>query len=136
MTRPFLDTNILIYALGTDGKALLAREIYQAGGAISVQCLNEFASVALNKLKFGWEEVEEAVTDVRQRCGPAVMLDEVLHEDGLRLARRYRLSVYDGMIVAAALMANCDLLYSEDMHHGLIVDGRLQILNPFRPQSA
>lgn len=64
------------------------------------------------------------------------MLDEALHKDGLRLARRYRLSVYDGMIVAAALTANCDILYSEDMHHGLIVDGRLQIVNPFRPQSA
>ena len=54
-----------------------------------------------------------------------------LHDRGLELADRWELSVYDSMIVAAALHAGCDTLYSEDMRHGLVIDGRLTITNPF-----
>lgn len=50
---------------------------------------------------------------------------------GLRLAERYQLSLYDGMIVAAALDAGCDTLWSEDMHDGLVVETQLTICNPF-----
>jgi predicted nucleic acid-binding protein len=49
-----------------------------------------------------------------------------------RLARRYTLSHWDALIVAAALTARCDLLYSEDLQDGLVVDGRLTVVNPFR----
>ena len=53
------------------------------------------------------------------------------HERGLDLAERYQLSVYDGMIVAAALLAGCTTLYSEDMHDGLVIDGSpFAILTP------
>ncbi len=51
----------------------------------------------------------------------------------MRLAERYCLSVYDAMIAAAALTAECDTLYSEDMHDGLVIDGRVRIVNPFAP---
>nr|MBP8020297.1 hypothetical protein [Agitococcus sp.] len=53
------------------------------------------------------------------------------HAQGLTLAERYHFSVYDSMIVAAALLAQCRILYSEDMQHGLLVEGRLLIQNPF-----
>jgi predicted nucleic acid-binding protein len=52
------------------------------------------------------------------------------HERGLELAERYRLQLYDGMIVAAAQLAGCTVLYSEDMHDGLVIDG-LSIRNPY-----
>jgi len=61
------------------------------------------------------------------------VLDLALHQLGLRLAERYTLSIYDGMIAAAAVVAGCDILYSEDMHHGLVIDGRVRIVNPFAP---
>lgn len=54
-----------------------------------------------------------------------------IHRSGLRLAERYGFSVYDSFIVAAALEADCDTLWSEDMQHGLVIDGRLRIANPF-----
>lgn len=57
------------------------------------------------------------------------------HEIGLRLAERYGFSVYDSFIVAAALQANCDTLWSEDMQHGMLVDQRLRIVNPFKPDA-
>ena len=58
------------------------------------------------------------------------------HETGLALAERYRLSIYDGMIAAAALLAGCDRLWSEDMQDGLVIDGRLRIADPFAETAA
>ena len=60
-----------------------------------------------------------------------VDLSRDVHEIGLAISEQYKFSVYDGMIVAAALTAGCDVLYSEDMHDGLVVDGRLSVVNPF-----
>ena len=54
------------------------------------------------------------------------------HEQGLAIAERYGLPTFDAMIVASALDADCDQLWSEDMHHGLVVETRLRIENPFR----
>jgi predicted nucleic acid-binding protein len=48
------------------------------------------------------------------------------------LGERYGFSVYDAMIVAAALREGCTTLYSEDMHDGLLVEDQLRIVNPFK----
>ena len=55
-----------------------------------------------------------------------------MHETWLVLAERYGLSIYDAMIAASALDAECDTLWSEDMHDGIVIQGRLRIANPFR----
>lgn len=53
------------------------------------------------------------------------------HLLGIEVAKRYRLQLFDSMIVAAALLAGSETLYSEDMHNGLVIEDRLTILNPF-----
>ena len=53
------------------------------------------------------------------------------HETGLALTERYGLSVWDASVVASALEADCDTLWSEDMQDGLVVSGRLRVRNPF-----
>jgi predicted nucleic acid-binding protein len=50
----------------------------------------------------------------------------------LRLAEPYGISISDAMIVASALHAGCDKLWSEDMQHGMTLDEGLRIVNPFR----
>jgi predicted nucleic acid-binding protein len=50
---------------------------------------------------------------------------------GRALAAKYQLSVYDSMIVSAALIAGCTTLWTEDMHDGLLVEDRLRVVNPF-----
>ncbi len=55
-----------------------------------------------------------------------------IHDTGLALAERYGLSIYDAMIAASALHAECDTLWSEDMHDGMVIQERLRITNPFR----
>ena len=95
--------------------------------------MNELANVLRKKLKWEWPRIREAIETVTDRCSTLVILDLDLHRLGLRFAERYRLSVYDAMIAAAALTAECDTLYSEDMHDGLVIDGRVRIVNPFAP---
>lgn len=127
----FIDTNILLYLLSEDAaKADRAEEILRAGGRISVQVLNELANVARCKLNMSWEDIIEVLTLIRALC-PADSLTPQTHETGIALATRYGLSVYDSMIVASALIGNCEILYSEDMHDGLIIEGKLRIQNPF-----
>jgi predicted nucleic acid-binding protein len=128
----FFDTNILLYLLSADvRKADIAEELLTRGGHVNIQVLNEFASVATRKLKLAWPEVEEILTQVRAVCTVSAVTLEG-HLRGLRLAARYRLSLYDAMIVAAALELECSVLYSEDMQHAQVFDAALRVHNPFR----
>jgi len=129
--RPFIDTNVLVYlASGHKAKADRAEEIVKEGGTISVQVLNEFASVARRKLGMTWVDTRDFLSTIRELL-TVVPVTEEIHELGLALAERYQLSVYDGMIIAAALDVGCDVVLSEDMQHDLIVDERLVVRNPF-----
>ena len=132
MTRAFLDSNVLVYAFtDRDPRQERALELLGRGHLISVQCLNEFANVASRKLRIGWERVGQSLDEIRVLCPDVRLLDLQTHDLGLEMARLHRFSVWDAMIVAAALTAGCETLYSEDMHTGLVVDGRLTIVNPF-----
>jgi predicted nucleic acid-binding protein len=98
---------------------------------IGVQSLDEFATVARRKLKYDWPQIHRGIAALRVLCPTMLPLTEAIHDNGLRIAERYRLSIYDSMIVAAALHAGCDRLWSEYLRHGLVVDGRLEVANPF-----
>jgi predicted nucleic acid-binding protein len=129
--KVFIDTNILLYLLSANNeKADRAEIIVQSGGLISVQVLNEIANVALRKLAMSWIEINEVLALIRSVCPTAPLTIET-HDKGRLVAERYRLSVYDAMIVAAALLGGCETLYSEDMHNGLLIDHQLRICNPF-----
>lgn len=129
--RAFLDTNILVYSsLTGDPKAETGKALRDAGGTISVQVLNELANVLIRKARWPWQDVLDGLALIRQILDVAPLTEDI-HETGLRLAQRYSLSIYDAMIIAAALESRCDVLWSEDMQHGQIIDGRLQIRNPF-----
>ncbi len=125
----FFDTNVIIYLTSRDADhADVSERLLQTGGTISVQILNETVNVLRRKAGFTWDEVREFVSEVRTQC-QVVPLSVATHERGLAYAERYQLGVYDAMIVAAAVLAGCTTLYSEDMHNGLIIDG-LTIRNP------
>ncbi len=125
------DTNVLTYAFTTDPKAAQARLVMKERGAIGAQSLNEFANVARRKLKMDWTELHQALAYVRGLATLIVPLDADLHRIGLSISERYRLGIFDSTIVAAALRAESDILWSEDMQNGLVVEGRLTIRNPF-----
>ncbi|HEX8486803.1 PIN domain-containing protein [Sphingomonas sp.] len=132
--RHFFDSNVLVYTIERDARRQsIAQDLLAQGGVISVQCLNEFARVAHRKLGLSWPEVEQARDGFLILCEPVLPLTLAIHKAGMSLASALRLSIYDALIVAAALSGNCDVLYSEDMHAGLVIDGRLRIANPFAP---
>jgi predicted nucleic acid-binding protein len=127
----FFDTNVVLHLLSGDAvKADRAEELLATGGMISVQVLNEFASVASRKLRLSWPEIRDVLAPIRVIC-PVVPLSVDTHDRALLLVERYGLSLYDALIVAAALLAGCKTLYSEDMQHGQVIERQLTISNPF-----
>lgn len=131
MPASFIDTNVLIYLVSGDAeKADAAETAVGQGGTISVQVLNEFAHVARRKLGMSWEELSSFLGTIRALVD-VVPLTAAIHDRGLQLAERYRLSIYDAMIAAAALAGECDILLSEDLQHGMSIEG-LIVVNPFR----
>lgn len=129
--RLFIDTNVVLYLLSADErKANVAEALLADGGLVSVQVLNEAASVCLRKLKLPWSEVRELL-DAVKACCEVLPLTLSVHEQALHLAERYRLSLYDALICAAAHDAGAEVLYTEDLQDGLMLDG-LTVCNPFR----
>jgi predicted nucleic acid-binding protein len=127
----FLDTNVLLYLFSADAeKADRAEGLLAAGAVVSVQVLNEFASVASRKLKMSWPEIQSISSDLRRLC-KVTPLSAQTHESGLALAARYGFSLYDAMIVASALEAGCTTLWSEDFQDGLSPERNMTIRNPF-----
>ncbi len=131
-SKVFIDTNVLLYLLSADEiKATRAEQVVEIGGVISVQVLNECTNVTHRKLSMSWDEIREFLITIRAIC-TVVPLTEMIYDEGCRLANQYGFSVYDSMIVAAALHHQCDKLLSEDMQDGLIVDKTMTICNPFK----
>jgi predicted nucleic acid-binding protein len=129
---PFLDTNILLYACSVDDRAAKAQELVSEPFVTSVQALNEFAAAARRKLRQEWTLIRSILEDIRSLARRIVVIDVDIHISAIDLAQGYKLSFYDACMLAAALRANCSIFYSEDMHHGLVVDRRLTITNPFQ----
>jgi predicted nucleic acid-binding protein len=130
--EPFFDTNVLLYLLSADAaKADRAESLLGDGGTISVQVLNEFASVALRKLEIPIAELREILEPVRNVCRVEPVTEDT-HDRALALVERYGFAFYDALLIAAALHAGCSRLYSEDLQHGQLIDRQLRVVNPFR----
>jgi len=129
--EPFFDTNVLLYLLSSDTrKADQAESLLETGGVISVQVLNEFASVARRKLNLPLPQVREVLATFRVVCR-VIPLTESIHDRGLNIHARHQLSLDDAMIVAAAIEAGSSVLYSEDLQHGRMFQRSLRVVNPF-----
>lgn len=126
----FFDTNVLLYLVSGDrAKADRAEELVARSGVISVQVLNEFAAVALGRKGVEFAKVRESLAAFRAFFA-VVAPDIETHQLGLNIAEHYRISIYDSMIVAAALRAGCTTLYTEDLQDRQTID-RLTVCNPF-----
>ncbi len=126
----FFDTSVLLCLLSADrDKADRTEALVAAGGVVSVQVLNEFASVAMRKLAMTLPDVREVLSTIRAVCAVRPV-DIETHELGLDILERYRFSLYDSLVIAGAALAGCTTLYAEDLQHSQST-GRLKIRNPF-----
>lgn len=130
--RVFLDTNVLVYAVGdaADPRSERARLCLEAGGLVSVQVLNEFASVARRKLRRPWPEIRAALSAFADLGLDVRPLTLEVHYAALDLAEQDGLELSDACIVATARAAGCRVLWSEDLQDGRRF-GDLLVRNPF-----
>jgi predicted nucleic acid-binding protein len=128
--KAFFDTNVLVYTATSEAKKQKAVDCLRRGGVASVQVLNEFVHVAHWKLRHDWPQIELALGLFRASLDDVVPVTLTTHENAVALARDHRLAFHDAVIVASAIEAGCDILYSEDMQHGRSIGG-LSLVNPF-----
>ena len=130
--RIAIDTNIVLYALNDADpvKKTTSLDIIRYYPVLSSQSFTEVINVCRRK----WKYDKNKQIDV----GEFLLANSQLvptNEDVVRLAHRlivsYNFQYFDSLIVAGALQANCSTLYSEDMHHQLLVEKQLRIINPF-----
>ena len=129
--RVFADTNLFIYAESQDqDKSSRAIEIIQDAPVISSQVINETVSVLTRKHGFLLSEAHEIAESLLDLC-EVVAVDAHTIRKAIDLAKRYSLSHWDSLIIAAALLADCQTLFSEDLQHGQVFDSQLTVINPF-----
>jgi predicted nucleic acid-binding protein len=125
---------VLVYAaVEKDVRSEPARTLLAAGVLFSVHVLNEFVSVA-RRLRREWPEILQALAFLEVICPAPVPLTLSTHRRALEIAQRFRYQIFDSLVIAAALEASCDTLYSEDMQDGQKIE-RLRIRNPFRKET-
>jgi predicted nucleic acid-binding protein len=130
MAKPFIDSNVVLYLFSSDTvKADRAESLLQSGGLISVQVLNEVASVCLRKLKMTWEDVDAVLETLKSTC-EVLPVTLASHEKAVGLAERFQISFYDANIAATAILCGADTLFSEDLQNGMSMDS-LTVVNPF-----
>jgi predicted nucleic acid-binding protein len=87
--------------------------------------------VAYRTLRMSWPDVTAALAAIKILCPSPIPITVETHDAALRLAVRHGYHIHDALIVAAALEAECRISYSEDLHAGQVIEGRLTIRNPF-----
>lgn len=130
---PFLDTNVLIYAVAKDDpRSEIAEALLSAGGVVSVQVFNEFAAAARRKLGMSWDDITEVLDAIRVLCPSPLAVTIEMHDAAVKIARTYGLHMYDALVVAAALAADCETLYTEDLQDGQVIEDQMTIRDPFK----
>ena len=133
--KAFLDTNILIYFYSgnDDGKRNAAHNILNSHDCVtSIQAMNESSNVWFRK--FGWEatKIEEHLDNIELVCDDILPVQRITINRALTLKSRYGYGYYDSLMLASALESACEIIYTEDMSDGQIINDTLKIVNPFR----
>jgi predicted nucleic acid-binding protein len=132
MSRIALDSNILIYNHSLDcvNKRYIARDFFKENPVVSSQVISEYLNVMKRIFKMQKQELMHLCSLWLEKCSaqPVILSTIKLAQD---LVGKYDFQVFDGIIVAAALEANCDILYSEDIHDGQVIENTLKVVNPF-----
>jgi predicted nucleic acid-binding protein len=139
--KPFIDTNVLVYAKLENADSTEKREIaialiqqIQDYPVISVQVLNEFAGVLI-KHHVANHTIQEAIREIVDDSIVIPLAVNLIWETW-RIRDRYLFSYWDSMIISAALIGGCNILYSEDLQHEQLIESQLKIINPFHEISA
>lgn len=133
--RCFIDTNVWLYAFIRSDEAakhVAAKHLVKTARiAVSFQVINELCVNLLKKTDLKESDIAGIISSFYNRY-EVVESSQALLERASDLRSTSNFSYWDSLIVAAALMSEAKILYSEDMHDGLVVDRTLKIVNPFK----
>ena len=127
-----LDSNVLIYAFSSqdDLKKVTAKRLLLECKKLSIQAINETLYVLFRKFNFEVTELINVQKFLNEKFIVTGMDIDLLSRS-LEILDKHRYSYWDSMMLAAAIVNDCDIIYSEDMHNKQIIEGKLQIINPF-----
>lgn len=132
--RSFLDTNVWLYALIRSGEPLkteIARQLIQSETIVtSSQVINEICVNLLKKTDLREDNISRIITSFYNRYHVVEFSADILL-GASALRSKYNFSFWDSLIVSSALHSKAELLYTEDMHNGLLVENTLRIVSPF-----
>lgn len=135
--KAFFDTNILAYEfdLNDPEKRAIARQLlakWRPTGrmTISVQVLQELYVVLARKMGIA-EEDAESIVQQYAKLPTTINKDPALVLQGIKISRKYKISFWDALIVSAAKRGSCKVLFTEDLAHGMKIEG-VEIINPFK----
>ena len=128
----FLDSNILVYLMDKDmEKKKKVASFMTDFHIISTQVIAENVNACLKSLKLSKEKSYNHGLELLEKFN-VVMLNPSTFHSVFMISNKYQLSWWDSLIVASALENNCEILYSEDMQDGLVIESKLTIINPFK----
>ena len=134
----FIDSNVWLYAFSTDQKdetkRIIAKQLIKTQNnfiVISTQVINEVSCNLLKKHKIDESSLLTLVMSFYQKY-QVISFNLNILELASNLRTKHHLSFWDSLIIASALFSGANILYSEDMQDGLIVDNQLTIINPFK----
>jgi len=131
--RAFIDTNVFIYYQRADDhiKQSVAKNLLENNNCvISIQVISEISNIFTKKYPALKEETKLFLQEIFVFCEVITLTKNIIFR-ALKIHHRYKFSFFDSQIIAAALEANCGILYSEDMQDGQIIEDSLKIVNPF-----
>jgi predicted nucleic acid-binding protein len=129
-----IDTNVLIYCHSNDDfeKQKIAINLLDSFPIVSSQVISEYINVIKRKFPASKKEVLNVCTGNLELCKLSAVGMATLHL-AKKLLDRYDFQLFDSIVVASALEVGCEILYSEDLHHGLVIEKKLKVINPFLP---
>lgn len=134
----FIDTNIFVYCFDPSqpekqsrAQELVGAALISGEGSISWQVVQEFINVATRKFSqpFTPEDARQYLVQVlHPLC--RVFPDLEIYQSAVDISARTHFSFYDALILAGALRAGCEILYTEDLQSGQLIEG-IKVKNPF-----
>ncbi len=131
MTNYFIDSNVILYMLDSnEDKSSISKSILGLFPLVNVQVLVEVVNVARRKFAYSKKECLNLWTDLHKFC-EIIPISKSTTLLTTYLVNKHQFQLFDAIIVASALEAGCDTLYSEDLQHKQVVENKLTIINPF-----
>ncbi|MET7254386.1 PIN domain-containing protein [Dyadobacter jiangsuensis] len=131
-TNTALDTNVLLYLYDANDhtKRRVSESIVASNPIISTQVVSEFINVTKRALKLPKQEVLYKCNLIFDRC-QIISVDQDILDHSYYILKKYDFQIFDSIIISSTLAAGCNTLYSEDLQHHQIIEGKLIIINPF-----